>query len=76
MYRHSVSVILPAYNEGDNIRPLVEKVVKSFHEQKIEGEVILINDGSIDHTREEMDKACSRHPFVKVIHHRKNLGLS
>jgi glycosyltransferase involved in cell wall biosynthesis len=73
--RHlSLSVVVPVYNEVDNVRPLVEEVVREL--DKIDGsyEVILVNDGSTDGTAAALDEAAAAHRQVKVIHFAANAG--
>lgn len=68
--RVKVSVIVPAYNEEENIQKIlwmlmdIEKVLPSM-------EIIVIDDGSTDGTLEEVVKFSSR---VKLLRHEKNCG--
>jgi len=71
-----VSVILPAFNEEGNISVLIEKVNQAFTENNMDGEAILINDGSTDNTGQISEKIAERYPFLKVFHHKKNMGLT
>lgn len=58
-----VSVVVPAYNEGEVIANCVGSILKSDYERL---EVILVNDGSTDHTLSEMRKFAG-HPAVQII---------
>jgi len=71
-----VSVILPAYNEAGNIMLLVDKVARAFDQNGIDGEAILIDDGSTDGTGDVAREAQKRHPFLRICTHRRNLGLT
>ncbi|MBN2125907.1 MAG: glycosyltransferase family 2 protein, partial [Deltaproteobacteria bacterium] len=71
-----VSVILPAYNEEGNISVLAEKVARAFSVNHIDGEAILIDDGSVDGTGEKAEECARRYDFFRVYHHKKNLGLT
>lgn len=71
-----VSVIIPAYNEEENIPLLLEKIKNAFKTNNIPGEVILVNDGSTDNTKIISEEASKKYDFLKVINHRKNLGLT
>lgn len=71
-----VSVVVPAYNEAENIFPLVEQFNSMFREAKLSGEVILVDDGSADGTFLKASQCQKRYPFLRVITHRKNRGLT
>lgn len=58
-------LLIPAYNEEQNI----SKVLRDIKEQEIGMDILVINDGSADRTREEADQ-----PGVTVISHVFNLG--
>jgi len=71
-----VSVFIPARNEEGNITPLMESIATCFAEHDINGEVVLVDDGSSDGTRAEALACAERFPFLQVISHRRNLGLT
>lgn len=70
----SLSVFFPAHNEVDNIGPLVEKTVSVLEPIVADYEVIIVDDGSTDGTRELADRLAERFPEVRAIHHEKNCG--
>ena len=76
MSRPEVSVFIPARNEKENVVPLLRKIAKTFSDNGIRGEVVFVNDGSTDGTGAEAEREAARYEFVKVIHHRTNLGLT
>ncbi len=63
-----LSVIIPVYNEKNTVLPLLEKVLAV----PLEKEVIIVDDGSTDGTREIL--AIVRHPEARVILHDRNRG--
>lgn len=69
-----LSVIVPLYNEADNIRPLYEKVVGLIPLLECDLELILVNDGSADASRAILDDLAFHDRRVKVIHFRRNFG--
>lgn len=71
-----VSVFAPARNEEGNITPLLESIARCFSEHDINGEVVLVDDGSSDGTRAEALACAARYPFLRVFSHRRNLGLT
>lgn len=60
-----VSVVIPAYNEGENIGNLLEKLIK-----QPEYEIIVVDDGSTDNTAEIVSKFGNVH----LIRHPYNIG--
>ena len=71
-----VSVLIPAYNEQGNVPLVIDKVARTFEARDIDGEVVFVNDGSTDGTGHEAAACAARYPFVKVVSHRRNLGLT
>ena len=72
-----VSLLIPAYNERENIEPLVNHIVSFFKENNInDWEAIIIDDGSTDGTWDALQENLNKHPNIKAIRHRKNLGVS
>ncbi len=72
--RLSLSIVVPLYNEVDNVRPLVEDIIREADKLNCTYEAILVNDGSTDGTTEALDQAAADHPQVKVIHLAFNRG--
>lgn len=62
-----ISIIIPAYNEADSIREVLEDIRKGFALYKVE--ILVIDDGSTDQTAEIAEKG-----GVKVIRHLHNKG--
>ena len=71
-----LSIIIPTYNEKDNIQILLEKINEEFENNKINGEVIIVDDGSPDGTGEIVDELRKKYENLKVIHRKGKLGLS
>ena len=70
------SVVVPFYNEADNVAPLLREIAQAMKEIA-DYEIVAVNDGSTDATREmlaEMDSALE--PQLHVIEHEKNRGQS
>jgi len=72
----SVSVVIPAYNEEGNIPPLVEAVSRMFRESGLQGEMLLVNDGSSDNTLAVAAKLAQEHDFLRVVSYKPNRGLT
>jgi glycosyltransferase involved in cell wall biosynthesis len=69
-----LSVIVPLYNEAENIVPLYERVLSIAPSLGCDLELILVNDGSADGSRAILDDLALRDKRVKVIHFRRNFG--
>ncbi|MBV9102361.1 MAG: glycosyltransferase [Candidatus Eremiobacteraeota bacterium] len=70
-----ISVIMPAYNEATHIAETLREVVHTFRKAGAEFEVILVDDGSPDHTyREALKFVCPDPGRVRVVTYDENLG--
>jgi len=71
-----ISVIVLIYNEEGNIGPQTEATLESFDKHGLDGEVILMDDGSEDKSPELCDRLAEQHSRVVALHHRPNKGRS
>ena len=70
MKKVKLTVIIPCYNEKDNIKKIVRKVLDSPIKDK---EIIIVDDKSTDGSSEILDREIK--PIVaKIIHHESNMG--
>lgn len=71
------TVIIPAFNEEENIKDAVNNTIKIFKKSKSTEnyEVLIIDDGSVDKTGSIADGMSNQNKRIKVIHNNKNLGL-
>ena len=69
-----VSVIFPVYDEVGGVGEIVENTVKVLLDQKIKGEIVIVDDGSADGTGEVAGTLSKKYKNVKAVHHRRNLG--
>lgn len=75
MPRPSVSVVVPIYNEVDNIGPLYQAVREvAEREFPTDWELILVDDGSTDGSTAELRQLAASDPRVRVIEFRRNYG--
>ena len=73
----SISFVLPAYNEEDNIEKAVRAVVQAAETIDIEDyEVVVVNDDSADRTAEILERLRVENQHIRPIHHPKNLGYA
>lgn len=69
------AVIVPAFNEADNIPALFGALRSTFDKHGLDGEVIIVDDGSTDATFElAVAEAARFGPRAHVARHRRNLG--
>ena len=68
------SVIVPAYNEEENIQLVAEKFQEVFQKFGNKGEVVIVDDGSSDKTYPKALEFKKKYPFIKVASHSQNLG--
>lgn len=71
-----LSLVIPTYNESENISALVQKILEEFKENNILGEIILVDDNSPDGTGDILDVLKKKNRNIKVIHRKGKLGLS
>jgi len=77
--RPAVSVLIPAHNEAGNVAELVARVGRALAACGLsdgQGEMVFVDDGSTDGTGDAMEQLAAAHPFLRVIRHRRNRGLS
>jgi len=74
--RIDISVILCAYNEGNIIEKTIKKVDHALMETGWNYEIIVVDDGSLDDTKEEISSYRNKNgiDYLKVISYSKNLG--
>lgn len=63
-----ISVIIPVYNEKENIL----KIIKKVENVKIKKEIVIVDDYSIDGTRDLLKKI--KNPDINIFYHKKNCG--
>ncbi|MDH5719958.1 MAG: glycosyltransferase [Spirochaetia bacterium] len=69
-----ISIILPTYNEKENIKAIIEEISKNV--KKIKHEIIVVDDNSPDKTYEAARKIALKNKNVKVIRRVHDKGLS
>ncbi|MBF0311171.1 MAG: glycosyltransferase family 2 protein [Magnetococcales bacterium] len=69
-----ISIVVPVYNEEDNIDPLCQRLLEVSSRFDQEWEVILVDDGSRDHSRERLRAWAEKNPAFKLILLRRNYG--
>jgi glycosyltransferase involved in cell wall biosynthesis len=70
----SVSIVVPIYNEIDNVPLLYDQLVAVLPELDRPWEIVFVDDGSKDGTAAKLDELAAKDERVKVIRFRRNFG--
>ncbi len=71
-----ISVVAPAYNEEECISLFIGKTIRAFRNNNLKGEIVIVNDGSTDRTKEIVEEIAKKENSVRLINNRKNMGLT
>jgi glycosyltransferase involved in cell wall biosynthesis len=74
MLERRLSLVLPAFNEAENITAVVERALEVLPRVTAAHEIIVVDDGSCDGTAEIIDRLAADHPTVRALHHEVNRG--
>src|SRR5688572_29775729 len=74
--RPYLSLVIPAYNEQENVEPLLARVEAALGHTGRPFEVIIVDDGSTDRTPQLLDEAMARLPWLRVLRMARNGGQS
>ena len=69
-----ISAFFPAYNEGENIEKMCASLKAVLPGIAEDYEIIIVNDGSRDRTKEIADRLAQENDRILAIHHGRNLG--
>jgi dolichol-phosphate mannosyltransferase len=75
MQIEKVSVVIPTYNESENIEKLIPEILHIFKENKIKGEIIVVDDNSSDGTGIIAEKLAKKFGNMVVLHRKGKLGI-
>jgi glycosyltransferase involved in cell wall biosynthesis len=71
-----LSIVIPVYNEAENIAPLSERLTKVLRGLKLTYEILFVDDGSRDGTLDEVKQAKARDTNVYALSLARNSGKS
>ena len=71
-----ISILIPCYNEEENVAPISAEVVKTLEVElpEYDYELIFIDNDSTDQTRPILRRLCADNPRIKAIFNAKNFG--
>lgn len=71
----SITVVMPALNEEKNILSAIDNTIAAFEHYDIQGEIIVVNDGSTDRTQNIVWNKMNRDKRISLINHEKPQGI-
>ena len=71
-----LSIVIPVYNERDNLVPLEEKLEKVLSKLQLSYEIIMVDDGSVDGSPHIINSIKNYNPSIKLIRFGSNHGQS
>jgi len=69
----TLSLVVPAYNEEQTLPILIKQSIQLMKENKIKGEIIVVNDGSTDETGKIAEELRKEHGNIRVFHHKRRM---
>lgn len=69
-----LSVIIPVFNEEENIKPLTERLAQGLADWQGSAEFLFVDDGSTDGTLEKLRQAQERDSRIRIARFRQNRG--
>jgi glycosyltransferase involved in cell wall biosynthesis len=69
-----LSIVIPVYNEQDNVFPMHERLRSALQMTGEDYEVIIVNDGSSDLTEANLKSVAAIDPRFKIVNFRRNFG--
>ena len=74
--KKKISIVIPTYNEEENIRPVTEAVIYELNTNLSEYnyEILIIDNNSYDKTRSIIRKLCQENKRIRAIFNEKNFG--
>lgn len=76
MQQIPISVIIPMYNEAENVEPFIREIVEALQPSVDTYEIIVVDDGSTDHTGTKLKSLSTHIHTLRPIFHDGNFGQS
>jgi dolichol-phosphate mannosyltransferase len=70
-----ISVVMPALNERGNIAAALRNTLAAFDDFGLEGEVVVIDDGSTDGTGDVVRERMAEDPRIRIVRHESPRGV-
>ena len=72
--KKTLSIIIPCYNEAENIIHTKNRIIEQINKLQMDYELVFIDDGSTDGTKEILNKLHNKNKKLKAISFSKNFG--
>ena len=72
----NISIVVPVYNEIDNIGPLIDRVRTTLDGTGLSWEFLAVDDGSTDGSGKRLDELATTEKRIRVLHFKENCGQS
>ena len=72
--RPLISIVAPCYNEAESVDLFVETIFSILSGKDFEVELVFVDDGSTDETREKLCALADRHPEIRLVIFSRNFG--
>jgi glycosyltransferase involved in cell wall biosynthesis len=69
-----ISLIIPCYNEEESIDELVAETTAVLDDNGLDGEIVIVDDGSRDRSWEKLSAHAEKEPRLKIVRFRRNFG--
>jgi glycosyltransferase involved in cell wall biosynthesis len=69
-----VSLVIPCFNEEESVDELVAETTGVLDKNQIDGEIIVVDDGSKDRSWEKLSAHAAKEPRLKLVRLRRNFG--
>lgn len=70
----SLSIVVPAYNEARRLPPFLQRTVTYLDQRRLSYEILVVDDGSQDHTPQAVELLAQQSPAVQLIQLTRNRG--
>lgn len=71
-----IGIVVPTYNEEENVTPLSEAIIRVITEKlpEYDYEILFIDNYSLDGTRKKIEALCAGNPKIRAIFNARNFG--
>jgi len=74
LHRPALSLVFPVFDEAENLAPLLESALRTGSRLTLDYEIVLVDDGSRDGSRQIIDHWCQAHARIRAVYHETNGG--